>query len=144
MCEWGTFITTSRIKCELLECSWQNSDCPSFGCNGYFHVNEQTHTGCLPTSTTLEHISTFLKRSKISLSSVIHSLKESLFVGRKGRKKSGTDDCLVGNSCQDRKTSVSEGKRRRKPHNRGLFCGLWPGHSILWTGFNYTKISVES
>lgn len=64
------------------------------------------HTGCLPTCITLEHISTFLKQPKISLSSVIHSLKESLFVGRKGRKKSGTDDCLVGNSCQDRKTSV--------------------------------------
>lgn len=31
-------------------------------------------------------------------------------MGRKGRKKSGTDDRLVGNSCQDRKTSVGEGK----------------------------------
>lgn len=88
----------------------KSSDCPSFGCNEYFHFNELTHIGCLPTCSTLEHVSAFLKQSKIGLSSVIRSLKEPLFVGRKGRKKSGTDDCLVGNSCQDRKTSVGEGK----------------------------------
>lgn len=145
MCEGGTFTTTRRIKWAfgMLLIPAKNSDCPSLGCNGHLHVNELMHTGRLPTCTTPEHISTFLKRSKISLSSVISSLKESLFVGRKGRKKSGADDCLLGNSCQDRKTSVSEGERR-KPHSQGLFCGLWPGHSILWTDLNYTKISLYS
>lgn len=88
-------------------------------------------TGSLPTCTTLEHVSTFLKQSKISLSSVTRYLKESLFVGRKGRKNSRTDDCLVGNSSQDRKTSVGEGERRRKPHNQELYIVVFGQGRLL-------------
>lgn len=84
------------------------------------------HTGSMPTCTTLKLVSSFLQRSKIRLSLVTHYLKESLFVGRKGRKKSRADVCLVGNSCQDR--TACERERQEKPHNQDLYCGLWPAH----------------
>lgn len=129
MCGWDTLISASKMKSAsgmLPIWAKRTLAVQVLLVNEYFHFNDM-HTGCLSTSTTLEHISTSLKRSKISLSSGICYLKEPLFVGRKGRKKSETDDCLVGNSCQDRKTSVSKGKTRRKPHNQDLFCGLWPG-----------------
>lgn len=83
------------------------------------------HTGSLPTVPLLP-VSSFLERSKIRLSLVTHYLKESLFVGRKGRKKSRTDVCLVRNSCQDRRACVGERERQGKPHNQDLSCGLWP------------------
>lgn len=71
-------------------------------------------------------VSSSLERSKIRLSLVTRCLKESLFVGRKGRKKSRTDVCRVGNSCQDRTACVRERERQEKPHNQDLCCGLWP------------------
>lgn len=141
MCGWGALLLQIKlIAFGLLHIEARNFVCPSFSCKWYFHFNELMPAGSLPTCTTLEHISTFLKWSKISLSSVISYFKESLFVGRKGRKKSGTDDCLVGSSCQDRKTSGSEGKRRRKPHNQDLYCGVWPGQNTSWTDFYALKI----
>ena len=91
----------------MLPVQAKNSDYPDFGCNRYFYLNELMHMGCFPTCTTLEQLSTFFKQLKISVSLVTGYLKESLFVGRNRRKKSGTDDCFVGKSCQDRKTSVS-------------------------------------
>lgn len=91
----------------ILPVQAKNPDCPDFGCNRYFYLNELMYMGGLPTCTTLEHISTFFKQLKINLSLVTGYLKESLFVGRNRKKKSGTNDCFVGNSCQDRKTSVS-------------------------------------
>lgn len=74
-----------------------------------------------------------------------HPLFERVLVcGKKGKEKIRDWWLPVGNSCQDRKTSVCEGKRRRKPHNQDLFCGLWLGQSISGTGFNYTKIWMYS
>lgn len=113
----------------LLHITAEDSDCLSWTCTGYLPFCVWTLTDSLPACTALEYGSTSLRRSKSSLSLVTHCLKEPLFVGRRGRKKSGAADCFVGNSCQDRKTSVSERKRRRKPHNQDLYCGLWPGQN---------------
>ena len=86
----------------ILPVQAKNPDCPDFGCNRYFYLNELMYMGVLPTCTTLEHISTFFKQLKINLSLVTGYLKESLFVGRNRKKKSGTDDCFVGKIWQDR------------------------------------------
>jgi hypothetical protein len=103
--------------------------CPSSPSKRFFSLSEQAlHTGSLPTYTTLKPVSSLLQRSKIRLSLVTHYLKESLFVGRKGRKKSRADVCLVGNGCQDR--TACERERQEKPHNQDLYCGLWPAHRL--------------
>lgn len=141
MDEVHTFITTSKIQWAfgMLPSQAKNS-----GCNGTFiSVNWNAYRLLARTHNSWTHFP-FLKATP-DQSVFGHPLFERVLVCGKKRKEKIRDWWLpVGNSCQDRKTSVCEGKRRRKPHNQDLFCGLWLGQRISGTDFNYTKIWMYS